>query len=208
MKSKFVLISGAAVLFAAGLFGGTLLSQNAENASAKSDDFMTKMMEECMKYGTPGVNHDYLKPLIGKWNLSNKFWMDPSGPEMTSSATSERTWILGGRYVEEKHTGEWEGQTFEGRGIMGYDNFKKVYHHYWLDNMSTVGLWSTGSSTTDGKTINLEGTFPNPFMEWKDGKVKMEFKVIDNDKHVFTMYMPHRDGKLFKHMEITYTRVK
>lgn len=187
-----------------GFVVGRLTSQEPKEAGGKMDDLMAMFM----KLATPGEHHKHLEPIVGSWTLENRFWMTADAPVQTSTATCERHWILGGRFVEENVKGTWEGQPFDGRGIYGYDNHKKIYHSYWVDTMATACMTSTGTCTADGKTITYEGVFPNPFAGMKDDKFKTTIQIVNNDKHVFTMYLPGADGKVFKHFESTYTRKK
>jgi hypothetical protein len=112
----------ATLLCAAGLFAGQ--GGRAEDKKADKPDEKA-IFEAMMKAGTPGDAHKKLDPTVGSWDLVVKMWMDPSKPADETKAASERKWILGGRFVEEKVTGEFGGMKFEGGGVMGYDNLKK-----------------------------------------------------------------------------------
>lgn len=78
----------------------------------------TEMM---MKLATPGEGHKKLDVLVGSWNAKSSMWGDPSKPPEVSEGTSEHTWVLGGRYVEQRFEGTFMGMPFSGIGYTGYD---------------------------------------------------------------------------------------
>jgi len=164
------------------------------------------MMEAWMKYMTPGEGHKMLDGMAGTWDTKVTSWMAPGAPPMVSGGTSENSWILGGRYMQEKATGSFMGQAFNGIGLTGYDNAKKQYVGSWVDNMGTGIMTQTGS-TTDGKVWNFKGSSTDP-MSGKDMPSEMKVTVTDKDHHTMEMWGPGPDGKMFKMMEITYTRKK
>jgi hypothetical protein len=75
-----------------------------------------------------------------------------------------------------------------------------------MDTMGTQIMSSTGTADASGK-MTFTGTVDDPMTN-----KKMDFKetitVVDNDHHVFEMWMPGPDGKMFKTLEITYTKRK
>jgi hypothetical protein len=74
-----------------------------------------------------------------------------------------------------------------------------------MDSMGTAIMRSTGKGDASGKTITMSGTMDDP-MQKKSMPFKETIKVVDNDHHVFEMWSPGPGGKMFKMMEITYTR--
>lgn len=164
------------------------------------------MMEAMMKAGTPGEHHKKLEPFAGSWNTKATFWTVPGGDPMTMDGSSENKVIFGGRYVEQRFSGSFMGMPFEGLGYTGYDNIKGQYFGTWMDNMSTCVMMSTGKML-DGKTYEFKGTMPDP-MTGKDTRVDEKITVVDADHHVMEMWGPGPDGKMFKTMEIQYTRKK
>ena len=60
------------------------------------------------------------------------------------------------------------------------------------------------SITTDGKTITLRGSHPEP----GGGKMthRAVWKIVDNNTQTFDMYGAHHAGKEMKVLEITYQR--
>ncbi len=193
----------AALLCAAGLFAG----QGGRADDKKKDAPDEKaVMEAMMKAATPGDAHKKLDPTVGSWELVVKMWMDPSKPAEESKATSERKWIMGGRYVEEKVAGEFGGMKFEGGGVMGYDNLKKKYTGGWIDNMSTGLIVSEGAYDADKKTFTFTNEMPD-FSTGKTTKGKDVLTIVDKDKFELDSYRQVGDKEV-KMMHITYSRKK
>ena len=163
------------------------------------------MMEAMMKAGTPGEPHKKLDAFAGKWTTKVTFWPVPGADAMTMDGTSEARWVMGGRHLEEKFSGTFMGAPFEGTGYTGYDNVKKQYWSTWMDNMSTGFFISTG--TADGNTWTYSGMMPDP-MTGKDTRAESKVVVQDADHHMMEMWGTGPDGKMFKSMEMVYTRKK
>lgn len=165
------------------------------------------MMEAFQKAATPGEAHKKLSSMIGTWDTVVNFWPAAGAPAQRSTGFSDNRWILGGRYVEQRFTGTAMGQPFEGIGYTGYDNIKKQYFGTWMDSMSTGIMLTTGAAEEGGKQWKFKGTMDDP-VSGKSLPVEEKVTIVDNDKHVFEMWSPGRDGKMYKSMEIVYTRKK
>jgi len=61
--------------------------------------------------------------------------MSPEAAPHKGSGTSENSWVLGGRYLQQIFRGEADGQPFDGISYTAYDNFKKKYVGTWIDTM-------------------------------------------------------------------------
>ena len=184
----------------------------AFSLSALADDTKKKpemdpaMMEAMMKAATPGEAHKMLNGMVGTWDTKITIWMMPGMDPTTSQGVAVNKSIMGGRYIEQRFTGNFMGMPFEGIGYTGYDNIKKQYFGTWMDNMSTAMMMSTGSVGTDG-TMTFKGSMPDP-MTGKDAPFEEKIKVVDADHTIFEMWAPGPDGKMFKTMEIEYARKK
>jgi hypothetical protein len=144
--------------------------------------------------------------MIGTWDTKVTSWMVPGADPISGTGWSENKWILGGRFVESTFKGDFMGMPFEGRGVTGYDNVKKQYFGTWIDNMGTGMMTSVGTGGS-GNTMTFDGTYADP-MTGKDTICKEKITMVDADHHNMEMWMPGPDGKLYKAMEIAYTRKK
>ena len=183
--------------------------QATGKGEGNADPAMQEMMKKWMEAATPGEYHKALEHLIGKWDLATKMWMDgPDKPPTEAKGTSEVKWILGGRYTLEEMKGQIMGMPHNGMGITGYDNFRKQYVSFWIDNTSTAMYNSQGEFDASKKVITSLGKMDEPMTGEKDKTVKYVLQIVDKDKHVFSVYDLVGTANEFKVVEITYTRKK
>jgi len=163
-------------------------------------------MDAMMKAAAPGEPHKKLEALVGTWDATVKTYMRPDAQPAVSHAVGTNKTILGGRYIQQDFNGEFMGAPFSGVGYFGYDNLKKQYIAAWMDNMGTGLMTLTG--TMDSPTqYTFKGTAADP-MSGKDTPFEERLTISDNDHHMLEMYGPTPDGKMFKMMEISYSRKK
>jgi Protein of unknown function (DUF1579) len=184
----------------------TTLATAADDPKASAAKHQAEM-EAMMKAATPGDAHKKLGAMVGTFNTDVKMWMDPGAPPTVGSGVAENTWALDGRFVEQRFNGTFMGMPFHGIGYTGYDNLKKHYIGSWMDNMTTSMMVSSGTASSDGKSITFTSTMDDP-MTGKSSEVKETVTVVDNDHHTLEMWGAGPDGKMYKAMEINYTRKK
>ena len=203
MKSRGILAGLAFLVVVAALAIGADEKKTAP-AAGKMDE--KAVMEMMAKYSTPGPEHKKLEELVGTWDTSAKMWMDPSAAPQESKGVAENKMVLGGRFLEQNFEGTMMEQPFTGKGYTGYDLYKKQYVSTWMDSMGTMIMSATGNTDSSGK-LTMTGSMDDPMT----GK-KMDFKetmtMVDKDHQLFEMWMPGPDGKMFKTLEINYTRKK
>jgi hypothetical protein len=107
--------------------------------------------------------------------------------------------------VQENVAGDMGGMPFHGMGIFGFDNFKQKYLWFWMDEMATSCMVSTGSTDASGKVLTFEGTYDN-MMAGKPSSFKTIVHITDTDKHSFEMHIQGHAGKMYKNFEVEYTR--
>ncbi|HSD72671.1 MAG TPA: DUF1579 domain-containing protein [Thermoanaerobaculia bacterium] len=206
MKLRGILAGLAFLIVVAALaIGADEKSKKTKPAAGKMDE--KAMMEMMAKYSTPGEEHKKLQNFVGTWDTTAKMWMEPGATPQESKGTSENKMVLGGRFLEQTFEGTMMNQPFSGMGYTGYDLYKKHYIGTWMDTMGTSIMNATGTADPSGKTMTFTGSMDDPM----SGK-KMNFKevvtMVDDDHHVFEMWMPGPDGKMFKTLEIQYAKKK
>jgi hypothetical protein len=180
---------------------------SAQDPAKKMSAEEMAAMEKWQQAMTPGANHKLLDGMVGTFDTKTTFWMAPGAPPMSSTGTSVNSWIMGGRYVEQRFKGSAMGQPFEGLGYTGYDNVSGKFWGTWIDSMSTGVMSSVGSSSDGGKSYTFTATMNDP-MTGKTTQSEERITVIDHDHHNFEMWGAGPDGKNFKMMEVNYTRKK
>ena len=201
MKIK-VLAGALLVVFASAAF-----AQHDHSKMAEKPKMDPAMMDAMMKAGMPGDPHKVLNGMTGTWDAKVTTWMMPGSDPMVMQGTSVNTWVMGGRYMEQRFKGDFMGMPFEGIGYTGYDNVKKQYWGTWMDNMSTGMMMTTGTMTEPGKTWTFTGMMPDP-MTGKDMKIDEKITIADADHHSIEMWGPGPDGNPYKTMQIDYSRKK
>ena len=163
------------------------------------------IMEKYVQAATPGPEHQKMGKMAGKWKLVVTMWMSPGAPAEKSEATAEFKPILGGRYLQQEVRGNMNGQTFEGLGVEGYDNVTKERFGTWVDNMGTGPMVVRGKCGADAKKCTLKGKVSDA-MAGKEVPVTETVTIKDDNTFTFEMQGPGPDGKMFKTLEILYTR--
>ena len=97
----------------------------------------------------PGPEHDILKEMVGIWDA---VMLMPGTPKDAPAGKAKSVYKMecGGLWLTSTFDGEFGGAKFEGRGIDGYDQFKKKYTGVWVDSMSSTPMVFEG--TRDEKT--------------------------------------------------------
>jgi hypothetical protein len=178
-------------------------AQAGDEGPAMSEEIQ-KEMAIWMKLAQPGEQHEHMKPFVGSWKGEVSSWMAPDTPPMVNASTSEVKWMLGGRYLEWTHIGDFGGMPFEARAIEGYSYLDERFESIWIDNFGTVMLFFTGTGSADGKTREMKTSFSDPV---NGGTIEYRtiYEWIDDDHFTYTSFMNKGNGE-FKNMEIKYER--
>ena len=190
MKRNVILLCMFAVLFV------------SSTAKAQTEEENKKWME----YMTPADMQKMMGSWDGEWTEEIKMWMAPGAPEQKMEASCVNRMILGGRYQESTHKGDFGGMPFEGIGTLAWDNAGKYFINTWVDNFGTGMMVLKGNWNAATKTIELKGEMTDP-MTGKPTAVREILKIIDDNTQVMEQYGV-KDGKEFKNMEIKMTRKK
>ncbi|MCR4412159.1 MAG: DUF1579 domain-containing protein [Thermoguttaceae bacterium] len=148
----------------------------------------------------PGPEHKVLHESVGTWDALVK------GPDGQEKGVMTIASECGGLWIVSKFQMSMGGQTFEGRGLDGYDTAKKKYVSVWVDSMSTAPMLFEGDYDRASKSLILVGEGKG--MDGKPAKFKSVTKIQDRDHHTFTIYLIGADGKEQPMMTIEYTRRK
>jgi hypothetical protein len=196
------------------LAGAALCTTTIVSGQNDKDEKMPPMSKEQMAtmkaweaYATPGNEQKELAMDNGQWDEATTSWMAPGAPPMQNKMVAVNTMILGGRYQQSVHRGEFDGQPFEGISTVGFDNVKKKYISTWIDNMGTGIMIMEGSYDPKTKSINLKGKQVDP-VSGKELEMREIFTMVDDNTRKMEMFQKPLVGKEFKTMEIIMTRKK
>jgi hypothetical protein len=178
-------------------------AQEEGEAPAMTPEQQAEMMA-WMELAQPGQHHEHLAPFVGTWQGKVRMWMAPDAPEMTEESLVEVAWIMGGRFLEWKHTGQFGGMPYEARAIEGYNNGQKRYESTWIDNFGTLIMSFEGSCSDDGRLRVMSSQFED-VVAGGTVEYRAEYQLIDEDHFTYTAYMDKGDGE-FKNVFITYER--
>ncbi len=168
-----------------------------------------EMMKRWQEASTPGEAHKVLDNFVGSWETETRSWMDgPDKPPSVTKGTAEVQWVLDGRFIQQQMTGEMMGAPMHGIGYYGYDNFRKLYRFFWIDNTSTAMFTADGTLDKEGKVLTSTGTMDEPATGERDKKVEYIETIVDHDKHIFEIRDLSVPGPNQKVLEIAYTRRK
>jgi hypothetical protein len=159
------------------------------------------------KEGPPrGPEHKFLESLAGKFDAKVKvYFPDPAKPT-ESTGTLNRKMILDGNVLQESFKGEFDGKTFTGLGMIGYDPHKKHFITTWADSMSTTISIMHGTWDAEKKTFTSVGEEFDPKSK-KMMKMRDVLKILNEDEQAFEMFrQPEGETKEFKVLEIAYKR--
>ncbi|WP_346318789.1 DUF1579 domain-containing protein [Chitinophaga sp. YIM B06452] len=170
--------------------------------SAHSQD--EAAMKAWMDYATPGSMQKMIAMADGNWKTDMTFWMAPGAPPMTTTGTCTNKMVMGGRYQESRFTSSMDGQPFEGVGMLGYDNVRKVFVSTWLDNMGTGIMYLEGKWDDATRSITFTGNMTDA-VAGKAMPVREVFKWVDDNNQVMEMYQMS-NGTEYKSMELKFTR--
>ena len=172
-------------------------------SEAQSQDDMKKWMD----FMTPSEVHKEMAKWDGEWTEDIQMWMAPGAPSQSMQASCVNKMVLGGRYQEAKHTGNFMGMPFEGLSTTGYDNARKILVTTWVDNFGTGMMYMEGAWNEATKSVEFKGKATDG-MTGKVIEVRQIMKIVDDNTQILEQYTTPAGGKEFKSMEIKLTRKK
>jgi hypothetical protein len=189
----------------AAVSGAVLGLANPVFAQAAVNDAATvKAIEHAM---TPGEGQKRLGSMVGTFNVKIRTWVSPTSAPVESNAASVGTWVLDGRYVQNMLAGEVGGAPFSGIGYIAYDNVAKTYQAAWMDTGSTGITWYEGGFDGATKSATMKAIVVNPVTS-KPTPLELRLSIAENGDHVSEIWGQGLGTKMFKMMELRYTKTK
>lgn len=197
----------AAGLFCLALAAVPAVADDSHDHSKQAADATQQEaeMQKYMQLAAPGEHHKHIAAFAGTWTSKNKVWQAPGAPPVESEGKSTNQMVLGGRFLHTTYASTMMGMPFEGMGLDGFDNASGKHLSLWADNFGTMMILFEGTCSKDGSTT-MHATYNDP-MTGKPTTMRTVSRQLSPTQHVFEMFSPGPDGKEFKNMEITYTKV-
>lgn len=185
------------------LFSARATAQDTPPPPPAMDDAILKMIEAA----SPNDNHKKLAQYLGTWDAVSSFWMEgPDKPPVGGKATAKFTWGFDGRFLKQEYQGHLMGMPYTGFGFNGYDNMKKTFTQFWVDNTSTAMYVAEGNFDPSGTALTLNGKMDDPTTGEMGVPVRYVISGVVSDRFVFEMYIVPPGGAALKSGEIVYTR--
>ena len=170
---------------------------------------MEEMMKKMMAAATPGEMHKKLDVFVGSWKTKSSMWPEgPGKPPTVTEGSATYEWVLGGRFLKEEFKGTVMGKPINGIGYNGYDNMRKKYTMFWIDNMGTVMSTGDGSFDQSGRVLTYYGKMDQPITDEFDKTVKYVMTIVNPDDFIFAIHDLTKPADQTKVLEIEYTRAK
>ena len=135
----------------------------------------------------PGARHRVLLPLVGRFRFRAFFRLTLDDNPESAHGVAESRWILGERFVEQEIRGRRATRTFEGRLILGFDNYSETYVGSWLDENDPGITTITGPPSADGRTLLLEVESNDPRFEGRHRR-EGELTIESDSRHVLRFF--------------------
>lgn len=204
---KMSCFAGGGLLAAALCLANPACAKDTVQAAAGAPSKETAVGMALERTMTPGEGQKRLEAMIGTFDVAIRTWVDPSKPPIESSATSVSVWVLGKRYVQMMLAGKLVGEAFSGIGYIGFDNVTKLYEATWMDTGSTGMTWYKGGFDASGKSATMKASVPDT-LTGQPTPLELRLKISDDGSHVSELWGKGLGSKMFKMMELRYTRSK
>lgn len=195
------------ILLAASLVTGlSLLAADSIPAPSKpAAKDAESAADTLVRYAMPGPEHKRLDQMAGSWDTLTRYWAAFGAEPVEAKGTSQRKWILDGRFLMEELDGGDLALPFRGVGLFGFDAFEQKHTSAWVDTMNTSILTNLGTYDKTNNVVNFTGEYKDPWTGTKK-KERGVTRFLGKDKHALEIYVTEPDGREFKMLEITYTR--
>lgn len=168
-------------------------------------DEMAAQMKAWEAAGAVGEHHENLRQFEGKWEVMGNLFMAPGADPLPSRGWSMNKMTLNGRYLHQDYAAEMGGKKYRATGYLGYDNTSGKHVNVWMDDASTLVMLFVGTSSDDGKRIEMAADHLDPI----SGKPTRSRGVLERKTSTLYSYEGYtqlEDGTEFKNLEIIYRK--
>lgn len=155
----------------------------------------------------PTAGHDWLKQLVGEWDVTSEMSMGP-GMEPIRNEARESVRSIGGLWTVGELTGSIQGVSMNALMTLGYDEDEKAYVGTWIDSMQTHLWLYEGTLDAAGKVLTLEAEGPSFDDPSKTSLYRDAIELVSADHKVLTSSVQNADGSWMAFMRADYKRRK
>lgn len=166
---------------------------------------LAAMMERAKQYTEPGEHHRLLERFLGQWDTETRIFMGAQALA-PSKGTSEFSWLMDGRWLQQRGSGSMMGRPLETFWIMGYDNFKMSYVATSVHTMDTSMIRSEGDLDPGGDVLIMYGTLDEYLTGEHDKMVKSVYRFLSEDEIVMELHDLPIGEKNTKVVEVRFKR--
>jgi hypothetical protein len=160
------------------------------------------MMDAMQRASEVRPEHKQLNYFAGDWTTTTTTTMDPKSKSEGKAHTEA---IFGGRYLRMTFEGNYEGQTFNGEGFLGFDNIKGKFFNTWIDSMSNSFWLAYGTYDSAAKSYTFKGDMDDYAKPGTKIPVRIVVHIVDPTHYTFEWNETH-GGKEAKTMQIDYAK--
>lgn len=153
----------------------------------------------------PAAGHDWLKQLVGEWDVASEMTMG-QGMEPMRYESRESVRSIGGLWTVAELTGSIQGVSMTALMTLGYDEDEKTYIGTWIDSMQTHLWLYEGTLDETGKVLTLEAEGPSFTDPSKTALYRDAIEIVSADHKVLTSSVQNADGSWMPFMKVDYKR--
>ncbi len=176
---------------------GDVASQVPQDKDAAAG--LQRFVDSCR----PGKNHEWLKQLVGKWDMTQRAWMmGPDAKPEESKGTVEYRWLVEGKWLLREAKSSVFGRPCTQTTILGYDNFRKKYVSTKVDSMMTMMVREDGVLDPSQKVLTLYGEVDEPMTGTIGKAVKFVTRITGADsivEEVHDLTIPEPNTKVIEY---------
>ena len=154
----------------------------------------------------PGPELKRLDALVGSWKAKIKLYdgENDKNPAVIDG-TTERKWVVGGRYLQEISENPTDKGVFIGTGYWGFNRVTAMYEFLWMSTEAVGMSLEYGRFDPTANVLRTSGGSVEPASGFYI-QSRSELKIESPDSHTMVVYETEEDGREYKSVEITWTK--
>lgn len=155
----------------------------------------------------PQPNQQWLKQLVGEWDVKSKMYMEPGAAPMEAAGV-DTVRAVGEYFVIAEVNSTMMGMPFTGVMTLGYIEAEGKYAGTWIDSM-TSHLWVyEGAVNEAGDALVLRTEGPSMEAPGATAKYKETIAIKDKDHRTFSSVVQLSSGEWMTILTAEYSRKK